>query len=69
MADKFQKSLLTADVGSQYDSVIEINLDTVLYMHLNISREMKLIRLYEIIFMAVAALHGRSYRDVEIWGL
>jgi len=28
-ADKFQTSLLTADAGCQYDSLIEINLDTV----------------------------------------
>ena len=28
-ADKYQKSLLTADEGCHYDSVIEINLDTV----------------------------------------
>lgn len=29
LADQYQKSLLTPDDGCQYDSVIEINLDTV----------------------------------------
>jgi len=28
-ADEFQKSLLTSDADCSYDSVIEINLDTV----------------------------------------
>lgn len=64
VADKYQKSLLTADVGCQYDSVIEINLDTVciLRMLVNILET----ELTEIMFLVVAIL---LVSNIETHGL